>query len=76
MMVLDIATSLVNDANARHYPNLECNDFGSSMPVMCKQGIPRRRSRQDPVPVPSLAFQPQEGKSISRARINHPEIFS
>jgi hypothetical protein len=29
-MVLDIATSLVNDANARQYPNPKGNDFGSS----------------------------------------------
>jgi hypothetical protein len=29
-MVLDIVTGLVNDANARQYPNPKCNDFGSS----------------------------------------------
>jgi hypothetical protein len=29
-MVLEIATRLVNDANARQYPNPECNDFSSS----------------------------------------------
>jgi hypothetical protein len=29
-MVLDIATGLVNDANARQYLNPESNDFSSS----------------------------------------------
>jgi hypothetical protein len=29
-MVLDIATSLVNDANTRQYPNHKGNDFSSS----------------------------------------------
>jgi hypothetical protein len=65
-MVLDIATGLVNDANARQYLNPESNNFSSSATQFAiNVAIQRSRSRQDHDPVPLLAFQPQEGSSIS-----------
>jgi hypothetical protein len=58
-MVLDIVTGLMNDANARQYPNPECNDFSSSatqFAIDVATRHPKEEVKAKPRPCPFIGF--------------------